>query len=265
MTRIDRTASGPAGPLRLLAAAVQLLTRLRVGARLPPPDLPRATAAFPFVGALVAAAAVAARAGVEPLLGPATGTVAAVVAAVLVTGALHEDGLADACDGVFAPGDAARRLAIMRDSQLGVYGVVGLASALGGQVAVLAVLPLPAFAAATVAGHVLARGVVAPLARWVPPADDRGLGRSVAGGPGRLGWAVLAVAAVAVAAGACAAVGAVAWAPVLLGVAGVAAAGCARLLRRRVGGLNGDGYGATILVTQLAVMAAVAALYRLAA
>lgn len=264
MTRLDRHAPRPAGTLRLLAAALQLLTRVPVGTHLAPADLPRATAAFPLVGVVVALAAIGVRAGIEPLLGPAAATVAAVATAVAVTGALHEDGLADVADGVWGGGDPARRLAIMRDSHVGAYGVIALLGALGGQVAILAVLPLTAFAAATAAGHVLGRAAVAPLARWVAPGDTGGLGASVAGGPGYGGLAVVAVVGVLAAGGAAAAVGAPGWAPVVLGVAAAAAAGCGLLLRRRVGGLTGDGYGATIVVTQVAVMAAVAALHRLA-
>lgn len=263
MTRLHRSTPRPAGALRLLAAAVQLLTRVPVGAAFAPADLPRATAAFPLVGAVVALVAVGVRAGLEPLLGPAAGTVAAVVATVAVTGALHEDGLADVADGLGAGRDPAARLAVMRDSHVGAYGVLALLGALGGQVAVLAVLPLTAFAAATTAGHVLSRAAVAPLARWMAPADGGGLGSSVAGGPGRGGLAVVAVVAVLAAGGAATAVGAPGWAPVVLVVAAGAAAGCAVLLRRRVGGLTGDGYGATIVVIQVVVMAAVAGLHRL--
>lgn len=264
MTSLEHDAPRPPGPLRLLVAAVQLLTRWPVGSGVAPADLPRATAAFPLVGAAVAALAVAVRAGAEPLVGAGAATVAAVLAAMAATGALHEDGLADVADGLGAGGDPTRRLAIMRDSQVGAYGVVALVGALALQVAVLAPLPLAAFAAAVAAGHVLGRAAVPALARWVPPADGGGLGASVAGGPGRAGWLVVAATALAATTAAAAAVADVRWAPVPLAAAAVTAAGCGALLRRRVGGISGDGYGAAIVAGQVAAMAAVAALHRLA-
>lgn len=262
MTSLDH---GPAGPARLFAVAVQLLTRLRVDANLSPADLPRATAAFPAVGVLVAALAAGVRAGGEPLLGAGAATVAAVLAVVVVTGGLHEDGLADAADGLWGGHDPGRRLAIMRDSQLGVYGVVALVGALGLQVAILAPLPVEAFAAAVGAGHVLGRATAPALARWVPAADRSGLGASVAGGPDAAGWVAVGVTAVGVAAVASAATATVWWTPVPLGVAALVAVGVGAMLRRRLGGITGDGYGATIVVTQVAVMATVAGLHRLVA
>lgn len=263
MARLTPDAPHSAGPLRLLAGALGLLTRVPVRGGLPPADLPRATAAFPVVGVLIAGAAVAVRAGGEPFVGAGAATVAAVLAAVAVTGALHEDGLADAADGLWGAGDPAARLAIMRDSHVGAYGVIALAGALGLQVAVLAPLPLSAFAAAVVAAHVLSRAAVPALAWWVAPADVGGLGASVAGGPGWGGWLVVAVASAGASAGAAAVVAHPGWAPVPLAVAALAAGTGGVVLRRRLGGLTGDGYGATIVVVQLAVMVSVAALARL--
>ncbi len=52
--------------------------------------------------------------------------IAAIVVRLLITGALHEDGLADFLDGFGGGGDRARILAIMKDSHIGTYGVLGL-------------------------------------------------------------------------------------------------------------------------------------------
>jgi adenosylcobinamide-GDP ribazoletransferase len=253
----------PAGPLRLLAAAVALLTRLPAGGEVSPTDLPRATAAFPAVGALVAGVAVAVRAGGEPLVGASAATVAAVLAVVAVTGALHEDGLADVADGLWGGRDPAARLAIMRDSHVGAYGVIALVGALGLQVTVLAPLSVPAFAGAAVAGHVLSRAAVPVLARWVAPADGSGLGAGVAGGPGWVGWLAVAVVAVGATTGAAAAAAHAGWAPVPLVAGGLAAWAVGVVLCRRVGGITGDGYGAMIVVVQVVAMASIAVLARL--
>ena len=66
---------------------------------------------------------------------------AALAAAIVVTGAFHEDGLADTADGLGGGRDRARRLEIMRDSRVGTYGVVALVLVLGAQVAAVGALP----------------------------------------------------------------------------------------------------------------------------
>jgi adenosylcobinamide-GDP ribazoletransferase len=120
-----------------------LLRLLRFHSRLPvptpsfdaephaPPDLRTASALAPFAGLIIglpgaAVLAFAASLGVPALM--AAGL--AVAASALVTGAMHEDGLADSFDGLGAGGAPERRLSIMRDSRLGTYGVTALVLAL---------------------------------------------------------------------------------------------------------------------------------------
>ena len=81
---------------------------------------------FPLVGAAVGAVA-----GRRPRRRPSTfraaaRTVLAMIALVVVTGALHQDGLADTADGLGVRGDRERRLAVMRDSATGAFGVLAL-------------------------------------------------------------------------------------------------------------------------------------------
>ena len=181
-------------PLRLLAVAFQFLTRLPVP-QVPvgPGDLRRATAWFPLVGLCVAAAGIATRAGAEPVWGAVAATLAAVVVEVAVTGAFHEDGLADACDGLWGGWTPEQRLEIMRDSRLGTYGLLGVAGVLALRVALLAALPFAAFAAATVLGHVLGRASILVMVRLLGPVADRGTGAQVAEPVGTLGTAVAAL------------------------------------------------------------------------
>ncbi|RYH02027.1 adenosylcobinamide-GDP ribazoletransferase [Salipiger sp. IMCC34102] len=112
-----------------LPAAVGFLTRLPV-----PVDGDRATSrgaagawAWPLAGALVGALGAAA-AALMLWLGCPVGVAALVLVAtqIAVTGALHEDGLADSLDGLWGGHDTARRLEIMSDSRIGAYGVIGL-------------------------------------------------------------------------------------------------------------------------------------------
>ena len=108
-------------------AALGFLTRIPVG-RIAhgESDLTRTAAYFPLVGVVVAAIGFAAWWVGTSLLGSFAGAVLSVLAVVVVTGALHEDGLADTVDGLWGGSTPERRLAIMRDSRLGTYGAVAV-------------------------------------------------------------------------------------------------------------------------------------------
>jgi adenosylcobinamide-GDP ribazoletransferase len=243
--------------LRLTAVAFQFLTRIPVP-QIPvgEGDLRRASAAFPAVGVVVAALGIAVRAAAEPLWGPVPATIGAVTAMVAVTGAFHEDGLADTADGLWGGWDPEQRIAIMRDSRIGTYGAVALVAVLSLRVALLAALPLGAFAAAALSGAVLGRASTLLLVRLLPAAAA-GSGAMVVG-PLRRGGTAVALGTVALVLLAAAG----AWAPLVLGVGLLVVASCRRLLRRRVGGLTGDSLGATNQLVELAAIAAVVALFR---
>jgi adenosylcobinamide-GDP ribazoletransferase len=239
--------------LRLSVFAVQFLTRL------PTPhievrdgDLRRASALFPLVGLVVAGVGVAARAGLEPWWGAVVATIVAVGLEVAVTGAFHEDGLADVFDGVWGGWDPARRIEIMRDSRLGTYGTAALLGALGLRVALVAPLDLAWFVRATVLGHVVGRASIVVMVRLLPAASDQGHGAKVSQ---PLGWLGTSVALVTTGLVLLACLGTLAWVPVVAAVLPVAAT--RRLYRRRLGGLTGDCLGATVALVQLAVLAAV--------
>src|SRR5919198_3291922 len=136
-------------PLRLLLVALRFMTRLplpRVEFR--EGDLRRASALFPLVGAVVAGIGIGVRAALEPLWGGSVAPLGALAAMIVVTGALHEDGLADTADGLWGGWTPAQRLEIMRDSRVGTYGVVALVGALSLRIALLAPLSLLGFARA---------------------------------------------------------------------------------------------------------------------
>jgi adenosylcobinamide-GDP ribazoletransferase len=183
--------------LCLTAVAFQFLTRLPVPQiRVADGDLRRASAAFPLVGIVVAGIGIALRAGAGALWEPVVGTVAAVTAMVAVTGAFHEDGLADSADGLWGGWDPAQRIAIMRDSRIGTYGTVALLAVLALRVSLLAPLPLGPFAAAVLCGAVLGRASTLLLVRLLP-ASAAGSGAAVVGALGATAT-VVAVATVAV-------------------------------------------------------------------
>lgn len=240
---------------RLALVATQFATRLplpAVAARAG--DLRRASAAFPLVGLALALLATGVRAAVGPWWGAAVATLVSVGVVVVVTGALHEDGLADTVDGLWGGDGPARRLEIMRDSRLGVYGLLALVGALGLRVALLAPLGVGGFARAAVCGHVLGRAAMLAAVRALPPAGGWS-SQHMGGGPGRAG---LAVAGVTTAVSVVVATGL--WAPLVVVPAGGVGLLVVWLLRARLGGFTGDTLGAVAQVVDLAALAAVSAL-----
>jgi adenosylcobinamide-GDP ribazoletransferase len=237
-------------------AAVGFLTRVPALGDGAGAGLDRAAGYFPLVGVLVAGAGVGVWVAVEPLLGPLAAAVAGVLATVAITGALHEDGLADVADGFWGGASASRRLEIMRDSRIGTFGMLAVAGDLLLRVALLVPLDVAGVARVLVAGQVAGRAAPLVLAALLPAARPDGLGAQL-GRPRR--WGVV-LAAATVAGAAVVAAGAFAVLPLLAG--GAAVVGFGWIARRRIGGFTGDVLGAGVLVVNLAVGATVAALIR---
>lgn len=151
--------------------------------RLPQPQmavsdsaLARAAWALPLAGLVVGIAGAAVYALARRLgLPPWPASALAVAATLLVTGALHEDGLADTADGFGGGALREQKLTIMRDSRIGAYGVCALALALILRVAALASFGNGHLAVwALIASHVGARAAV-PFLMLLPPARSDGL------------------------------------------------------------------------------------------
>jgi adenosylcobinamide-GDP ribazoletransferase len=248
----DAPAPPARGPLRATAAdaalALAFLTVVPVRTRAPGPrGLGGAAAFFPLVGAAVGALAGGVRAAFDPLLGPTPATLLALVALVGVTGALHQDGLADTADGLGVRGDRDRRLAAMRDSALGAFGVLALIAWALLMLAALQPLPVHHALAALIAAAALARWAALLHAVATPPARAEGLGATFAPSRAALATAtVTALAATGLAAGPLPGLAAVA-------VALAAAALSILTARRALGGRTGDTLGATVALAELLV------------
>lgn len=244
-------------PVDDAAAALVFLTRVPVPWTIADFDdrLPRAAPWFPVVGVLVGAVGALAWWAGQALWGPWPAAIAAVAATVLVTGAFHEDGLADTFDGLGGSPGRERALEIMKDSRLGSYGALAMVLVLLGRIAALAGLGAAA-PAALVGGHALARFAPLPLIRWLPYARAEGAGRPFAGGvtdPGLVAAALFTAALTALLWGVAALV---AW----LFAAAVTLV-LAAWFRRRLAGITGDTLGAVnqlVEVTALLVLLAVA-------
>ncbi|MCC5963277.1 MAG: adenosylcobinamide-GDP ribazoletransferase [Rhodobacteraceae bacterium] len=231
--------------------ALMLLTRLPAG-RLsdPAPAMAAAAWAFPLAGLTVGAGGALVLWAAFALglpVGLAAGL--AIGAMVVLSGALHEDGLADFADGVWGGQTQAQRLEIMRDSRIGSYGVLALILSVGLRWQVLAWLAAQDLAFALMALVLLAMtSRVAPvvLMATLPPARAEGLGHMAGGvAPG----AVLMALALAVLPFAF--VMALPPLGVMLAIQGLFLLGLARLARQRLGGQTGDVLGAGQQVTEL--------------
>jgi len=239
----------------LLATA--LLTRLPVGLAAPGDGAVAASCwAFPLVGAGVGFIAGVVYLVAELVgLGALPSALLAVLAGAAATGALHEDGLADTADGFGGGSDRASKLAIMRDSRVGAYGVAALIFSIGLRVAALDALGDPIHAGlALVGAHAASRGFLGQAMSRLPPAREDGLG-AAAGRPGRGVALVGAVIGVAIAISCLGPVrGAVAAALAALAVAATAA-----LARRQIGGYTGDVLGAFQQIGEIVMLLVAAA------
>lgn len=236
-----------------------ILAALALLSRLPLPDhRPRGAAAawaWPVAGAIVGGIAAAAG-GIALLLGlpPAPAAALALAVQALITGALHEDGLADSFDGLWGGRDRAARLAIMKDSRIGSYGVLALVF-----VTLLAWSALSTLAAqglmlpALVAAGAISRVPMAAIQSALPNARGTGLSQVV----GRPGGATVALAAGAAALIAAFAAG---WAmPAMALAAALPALWIARAAHARIGGQTGDILGAAQQMAFAAALLAMAA------
>jgi adenosylcobinamide-GDP ribazoletransferase len=228
-----------------LRLAVMMLTRLPVG-RLqdPAPGLPDAQWAFPLVGLVVGLIAGVTH-GVSLHLGASAGMAAVLSlgALVLTTGALHQDGLADFADGMWGGHDKARRLEIMRDSQIGSYGVLALILCCALWIAALAQLAGSIGIVGFLAVGVLSRLAMTACLATMPAARNDGLGATAKGKPV---WALHFLFGL----GALLALGSNGI-PVLATV-GIVSLIVAQIARRRIGGQTGDVLGAVQFISETA-------------
>lgn len=112
---------------------------------------------FPAVGWIVGAAGAATLWATGQILPMALAVVLSTALTIRLTGAFHEDGWADVCDGFGGGWERDQIMTIMKDSRIGAYGAVGLLLMLGAKCAALASMPLPAAAVALLVAHPLSR------------------------------------------------------------------------------------------------------------
>lgn len=237
-------------PLRQLWLGAVLLTRL------PLPHLPaeafatgaRAVWSYPVVGLGTGAAGLLTGQLALWLDLPAIAAAALALGTMMVlTGAMHEDGLADVADGFWGGFTPARRLEIMRDSQIGSYGVLALVVVFTLRLSAVAVL-LSVAPLALLASAALSRAAMPLLMYALPHARADGLSHSVGRPPLRtaaLAYAIGAVAALLL-------IGSAALPAITLSL--IVCAGLGRLAKAKIGGQTGDVLGATQQLGEAAVL-----------
>lgn len=264
----------PPQDYRLLARVSAVLAVLRFYSRLPVPvlrweanphampDFSRDIWALPIAGAVIGATGaglgfLALLTGIAPMIAAAI-TIATLV---MITGAFHEDGLADCCDGLFGGATIERRLEIMKDSRIGTFGAAGLVLSLLARVLALGEL----IRLLGPAAMLLVIGIAAcsrPLALipvvMMPPATRTGLAARVPM-PGRIGLAVSILVGLALLFLAAMMVQIDIGAVVAAISAGIAVLLVMRLARQKIGGHTGDVLGACQQVAEIALLIALSA------
>lgn len=242
--------AGVAREIGHFLVGVMFLTRLPVPVDLNHEEdrLARAARYFPFVGLLIGTLTGAVFWTASLLLPSIAAAGVALAFGVLLTGALHEDGFSDCCDGLGGGATRERALEIMRDSRLGTYGAAGLVFSVGLRWSALGTLTAGQGLVALMIGHAVSRAMIAPTLAFGRYARDQGLASSVTD-------VTMTEAAIAVTLAMCIAMSA---GPVL-GLGAVAAAIVAAvmmyvLLVRRLGGYTGDGLGAVQQVSEIAIL-----------
>lgn len=248
--------------VRLFFVALQFFTRLPIPrwVGFEPDWLRHAARYFPLVGWVVALVAGVVYALAVRVWPPAVAVLLSTAAGIYVTGAFHEDGFADVCDG-FGGGRAAERvLAIMRDSRIGAYGALGIGLLLGLKCVTLAALPAPAVGAALLVAHPLSRLAACALIWRLAYVRAEGKAKPLAQSMSGAEFCLAALTALLPAAAA-GLLGYLSWYGLLAGCAAAALAALwlARLFLRRIGGYSGDCLGAVQQVAEAAFYLAVLA------
>ena len=233
-----------------IVVAFQFLTRIPMPAiEFETGSLARAIRFFPLVGLVIGAGAVLLQHILLPHLTRSLTALLVLVYLILITGGLHEDGLADAADGFGGGRDKTHTLLILKDSRIGSYGALALVLSLLSRYLLLGSLPLQHFAAYLISAQVLSRWTALPLSFLLDPArEQQGQGARIAGLtsiPLLLVGTLFAFAIVSFGLRRAAA------APLL--AASFTAALTGFYYYKKIGGVTGDCFGATNQLAEIAV------------
>jgi len=241
--------------LRLFFIALQFFTRLPIPrwVGFEQAWLHHASRYFPAVGIVVAAIAAAVYAAAALVLPPAVAVLLSTAAGIYATGAFHEDGFADSCDGLGGGHTRERVLEIMKDSRIGAYGAIGIGLMLATKIATLASMQKLAVPGALLAAHPLSRLMACALIWRMEYARAEGKAKPLAQEMQNGEFAIAALTA-ALPAAAMLYLGWLNITGLAVGVGGMILATfwLARKFQRRLGGYTGDCLGAVQQLTETA-------------
>ena len=254
---------------RLALVAIQFLTRIPIPTfrKYDPQWLHQSSRYFPAVGLLIGILCAGVLWLASLLFTPLVAAVISTAFGIKLTGAFHEDGLADSCDGLGGGLTRERTLEIMKDSRLGTYGVLGLVSALLLKISLLAAMPLSVAIVALIVGHTASRLLCISLLTLLPYGGEieHAKAKPMAQQLTPLqalyssGWLILTIILVTLMfPNTMLQIGLGKWLLALI-LALVATHYMRRLLRRRLDGYTGDGLGATQQLSEIAIYIGLAA------
>ncbi len=234
--------------------ALQFLTRLPLGHNVPFSNAAFAASVryYPLIGLLIGGLVAAVYVASGQLFPHSISIILSTVMGLLLTGAFHEDGLADMFDGIGGGQNAAQSLVIMKDSRIGVFGAAALLSALMLKIVALIEIP-PATAIVTlVVAHCLSRWssvIVIATSRYV---RSEGKSKPVAGDISRFGVVLASITALL----ALAALGFMTEPWIAMGATVGMVVGHASsrwIYERKIGGFTGDCLGATQQFSEIGI------------
>jgi adenosylcobinamide-GDP ribazoletransferase len=241
---------------------VSFSTILPVGSAAPVGDgeVARASWALPVAGLLVGLAGAAINSIARGTgLAPGPAAMLAMAATIILTGAIHEDGLADTADGFGGGRTRDQKLEIMRDSRIGAYGACALFISIGLRWSALASIAEPALVAtALLVAHAVARAVLPGFMWLIPLARSDGLSAGAGRPPRQSAIIALGLGTLCLLCG-------LGPSRAIVGLILLALVGSilARLAVKQVGGQTGDIVGALEQISEIAIMLLAAALFEL--
>ena len=251
--------------VRLFFIALQFFTRLPIPLWIGFESdwLHHASRYFPLVGIVVAAMTSAVYALAAWIWPQAIAVLLSTIAGIYLTGAFHEDGFADVCDGFGGGSTPQRVLEIMKDSRIGAYGAIGIGLLLALKCVVLSNLPVQAVIVALFIAHPLSRLFAAALIWLLDYARAEGKAKPLAQHMSAAEFLIGAVTA-SIPVMVAGLTGRLSWYVILVGTAAAAAAAVwlSRFFLRRIGGYTGDCLGAVQQVAEVAFYLGVLACMR---
>jgi adenosylcobinamide-GDP ribazoletransferase len=245
---------------RLFFIALQFFTRLPIPrwVGFEPAWLHHASRYFPLVGVVVAAICSAVYLLSSWLLPSSVAVLLAVAAGIYLTGAFHEDGFADMCDGFGGGMTRERVLEIMKDSRIGAYGAIGIICLLAIKCAALASLPPAAVVATLLIAHPLSRLAAVSLIWLMDYARDEGKAKPMAQEMSTGEFIIAAICGLLPAI-MCGALGMLDWSALVFATLAAAAAAwwLGRKCQHRLQGYTGDCLGAVQQLAEVAIYLAI--------